>query len=81
MREAFYGNITEYFTHVQTVCTRPLLGVGGGEEEELEALGMRLVVSVCMWGGGWGGWGGVGGRGGGVLGALGMRLVVSVLEI
>ena len=26
----FKENITEYFAHAQTVCTRPLLGGGGG---------------------------------------------------
>ena len=30
MARSFPENITKYFTHAQTVCTRPLLRGGGG---------------------------------------------------
>ena len=37
MHEAFYG---KYFSHTQTVCTRPLLvGAGGGRGAGDEAIG------------------------------------------
>ena len=41
MHEAFYENVTEYFVHAQTVCTRPLLGEGEGGGRG--GLGTRLI--------------------------------------
>ena len=40
----FTENITEYLAHAQAVCTRPLLGGGGGVGNEVMVLCVACVI-------------------------------------
>ena len=45
----FMENIMEYFVHVQTVCTRPLLrGEGPGDEATMAGCSQARQISVTM---------------------------------